>query len=281
MTNLPEKLENDAIPVKERLDKLLVDLGLCDTRSKAQRLIMAGQVLVKEKKVDKAGTVVKCLPSDIRVIEELPYVSRGGFKIEKALKVFSLNPQGFTCLDLGASTGGFTDCLLKNGAVKVYAVDVGTNQLDWSLRNDDRVVVLEKTNAKALTTEVVTDAINLVSIDVSFISIKKVLPPVKQFLRADALVVGLIKPQFEYKDYITDNTRFDGVVKDRQHHDTILKGVLSDLTAEGWFIQGLDSSPIKGPKGNIEFLVLLSLSESNALSPEGILLRVKQCLDSL
>lgn len=272
MTDLPETPNNTSQPIKERLDKLLVDLGLCDTRSKAQRLIMAGQVLVKEQKIDKAGTVVKCLPSEVRVLEDLPYVSRGGFKIEKALKAFDITPEGSICLDLGASTGGFTDCLLKHGASKVYAVDVGTNQLDWSLRSNDRVVVLEKTNAKALTKVLVPDEIDLVSIDVSFISLKKVLPPVKEFLKDTGYVVGLIKPQFEFKDYFPDDSKFDGVVKDSKQREVIVRGVLNDLISGGWFIHGLDVSPIKGPKGNVEFLVLLSQNPEGSITPENAMI---------
>jgi 23S rRNA (cytidine1920-2'-O)/16S rRNA (cytidine1409-2'-O)-methyltransferase len=241
---------------KERLDKLLVDRGLCTSRAQAQALIMDGKVRVDNAVITKPGTPVSINADNIEVSGLQPYVSRGGFKLEKALQVFQIDPKGKICIDVGASTGGFTDCLLQNGAEKVIAVDVGYGQLDWKLRNDPRVQVLEKTNIRELTPEQLEATPSLGVVDTSFISLKKVLPPLAGLLQPEATIMALLKPQFEHKDYLLD-TSFKGVVKGQEQHQTILEGVLNDLLSllSDWQLVGLDFSPITGPKGNIEFLL--------------------------
>lgn len=241
---------------KERLDKLLVDRGLCNSRAQAQALIMDGKVKVDGVAITKPGTLVPMGITHIEVSGIQPYVSRGGFKLEKALQVFEISPRDKICMDVGASTGGFTDCLLQQGASKVIAVDVGYGQLDWKLRNDPRVQVLEKTNIRELTPEQLTAVPSLGVVDTSFISLKKVLPPLATLLTNEADMIALLKPQFEHKDYLNDSS-FKGVVKGEESHQRILEGVLSDLQAllPAWQLAGLDFSPITGPKGNIEFLL--------------------------
>ncbi len=244
---------------KERLDKLLVDQGLCDTRSRAQGLILSGNVLVNDRMVDKPGTL--CKASDaIRLKERLKYVSRGGLKLEKALNIFSIPVSGRVCLDVGASTGGFTDCMLQAGAALVYAVDVGYGQIDWKLREDPRFLVLEKTHILELPLEFLNPPPTLGTIDVSFISLKKVIPKVLDCLslagpkeRAD--LVALVKPQFEFKDYCSDRS-FKGVVTHPQQHEAILSGLITDLLPlmPSWTLSEMTESPIQGPKGNREFI---------------------------
>ena len=253
---------------KIRLDLLLVEKDLCDSRAKAQGLILAGKVLVNGQRVDKAGTLVS-ETAEIAVSEGLKYVSRGGLKLEKALEVFQVNPSGVTCLDIGAATGGFTDCLLQNGAAKVYAVDVGYGQLAWKLREDPRVVVMEKTNVRLLSASMLADKLDLIVCDASFISLKKTLPVVAQsgFLSEKPQIIALLKPQFEHKDYV-DDPGFKGVVREAVHHKAIITGVLGSLQAAmpGWGLFGLDYSPITGPEGNIEFLIWLKRTENEAIT---------------
>ncbi len=241
---------------KERLDKLLVDRGLCESRAQAQALIVDGKVSLKGQPLTKPGTQLPADVSGLAVAVAMPYVSRGGMKLEKALDGFGLDPAGWVCLDIGAATGGFTDCLLQRGAAKVYAVDVGYGQLEWKLRQDPRVVVMEKTNARQLTPAHVSDQPRLAVLDVSFISLKKVLPPISPLLAEQAHIVALLKPQFEYKDYVADKG-FKGVVHGREKHQAVVAGVLGDLAAllPDWQWVGLDFSPITGPKGNIEYLL--------------------------
>lgn len=241
---------------KIRLDKLIHDLGLCDSRAQAQALIMAGKVRVNGETVTKPGSMFSEDRSAIELTEQLPYVSRGGLKLAKALQVFPISVSGRICIDVGASTGGFTDCLLQNGAGRVIAVDVGYGQLDWKLRSDDRVQVLEKTNIRALQPEQLSARPSLGVVDTSFISLKKVLPPLAGLLTPDAEIMALLKPQFEYKDYMNE-AGFKGVVHGAERHERILAGVLSDLAGllPDWQLCGLDFSPITGPKGNIEFLL--------------------------
>ncbi len=246
---------------KERLDKVLTDQGLCDSRSQAQGLILAGKVLVNEQKTDKPGTLIDPEKAKIRLLDSLPYVSRGGLKLEKALASFQISAQDRVCIDIGASTGGFTDCLLQRGAAKVYAVDVGYGQLDWKLRQDPRVVCLEKTNARSLTTALVPDPPSLAVTDVSFISLKKVLPVLpglmdRVTLTQPAEILALLKPQFEYKDYVEDAS-FKGVVRGESIHCQIIRGVLKDLAIllPGFVLNSLSFSPVTGPKGNIEYLL--------------------------
>lgn len=244
---------------KTRLDNLLVERGLCDTRSQAQGLILAGKVRVNGQRVDKAGTPIAA-DAEVTLTEKQKFVSRGGLKLEKALDVFQINPSGLVCLDIGAATGGFTDCLLQRGAEKVYAVDVGHGQLDWKLRNDPRVVVMEKTNIRHLSASSLADKINLVVCDASFISLKKTLPPTLPFFTDSPIpqIIALLKPQFEYKDYIQDSN-FTGVVNGEDRHEAIILGLLEDLLPQlpGWSLHGLNHSPITGPEGNIEYLLWL------------------------
>jgi 23S rRNA (cytidine1920-2'-O)/16S rRNA (cytidine1409-2'-O)-methyltransferase len=251
---------NGTAVVKERLDKLLMDRGLCESRSQAQALIMDGKVQVRGQAVNKPGTLIPLDEPDIRLTGLQKFVSRGGLKLEKALQVFAVDVKDRICIDVGASTGGFTDCLLQHGAAHVVAVDVGYGQLDWKLRQDDRVTVLEKTNIRTLTAKQLQQQPSLGVVDTSFISLKKVLPPLSALLAAGdgctTEIIALLKPQFEYKDYVKD-PGFKGVVRGQEHHHAIIAGVLSDLHAllPGWSLVGLDFSPITGPKGNIEFLL--------------------------
>ncbi len=248
---------------RERLDKLLVERGIVRSRERAKALIMAGKVLVNGKVIDKAGTSVP-IDSNIELKgEDIPYVSRGGLKLETAIKEFGLDVTGFTCLDVGASTGGFTDCLLKHGAKKVYAVDVGRGQLDWKLRNDERVISIEEFNARYLTEKEVPEKVNLITIDVSFISLEKILPVVKKFLKPGGRIVALIKPQFELSKKEVDKGK--GVIRSPELHKKAINKILSFSRKIGLFPKKLTLSRPKGPKGNREFLVLLSQNESEDL----------------
>ncbi|MCZ8512833.1 TlyA family RNA methyltransferase [Paenibacillus filicis] len=243
---------------KERLDVLLVEQGFFETREKAKAALMAGLVLVDDEPVDKAGTKIP-RTSRIQVKGALhPYVSRGGLKLEKALHEFGIDMNGVTMLDIGASTGGFTDCALQNGAAYVYAVDVGYNQLDWSLRSDARVCVMERTNFRYMQPgDLPGPAPTFASIDVSFISLKLILPPLMALLAAPGRVVALVKPQFEAGREKVPKT---GVVKEPEVHREVLTQVLTFAAETGYTIEGLTHSPIKGGEGNIEFLAYLSLS---------------------
>ena len=239
--------------MKKRVDLLLVDQGLAESREKAKRLIMAGKVYQGTQRLDKASIL---LPEDAMLTvqgEAIPFVSRGGLKLEKALNVFDfIQPNGLTVLDVGASTGGFTDCLLQHGAEKVYAIDVGYGQLDWRLRNDPRVIVLERVNARMLTVDLVEPADGMV-MDVSFISITKVLPAVFQCLKEQAFVITLIKPQFEAGRELVGKK---GVVRDAAVHQQVIQQIISFFDGyPQWCIVGLDYSPIRGPEGNVEFLL--------------------------
>lgn len=236
---------------KIRLDQLVFDLGLTESRERAKTTIMSGLVYVNGQKADKPGMQVA---PDAKVEvrgDALPYVSRGGFKLEKALNVFPVDPSGLVCIDCGASTGGFTDVLLKNGAAKVYAVDVGYGQLAWSLRNDARVISMERTNVRYITSEQIPEPLDLAVMDLSFISVKLILPAVYPLLKDDAAVVCLIKPQFEAG---RDEVGKKGVVRDKQVHLSVLQSFLDFVPTAGFTAMGLDYSPIKGPEGNIEYL---------------------------
>ena len=239
---------------KTRLDVLLTERGLAESRQKAQAVIMAGHVFVAGQRVDKPGTaVLSDAPIEVRG-HTLPYVSRGGLKLEKAMKCFPLTPNGKVCMDIGASTGGFTDCMLQNGAVKVYSVDVGHGQLAWKLRNDPRVVCMEKTNIRYVTPEDINDKIELVSIDVSFISLTKVLVPVKKLMAEDGQIVCLIKPQFEAG---REKVGKKGVVREKSTHLEVINMVIDFAVKAGFEVLNLEFSPIKGPEGNIEYLLHL------------------------
>ena len=240
--------------MKERLDVLLVKRNLADSREKAKAIIMSGNVYVDGQKEDKAGSN---FPAEA-VIEvrgnTLKYVSRGGLKLEKAMENFDVTLAGKICMDVGSSTGGFTDCMLQNGAVRVYAVDVGHGQLAWKLRNDERVVCMEKTNIRYVTPEDVADKINFSSIDVSFISLTKVLGPVKELLADDGQIVCLIKPQFEAG---REKVGKHGVVRDSAVHLEVIEKVIDFAISIGFEVLNLEFSPVKGPEGNIEYLLHL------------------------
>ena len=236
---------------KLRLDQLVYDLGYTESRERAKTTIMSGLVFVNGQRADKPGMQVA---PDAKVElhgDALPFVSRGGFKLDKALKVFPIDPAGKTCIDCGASTGGFTDVLLQHGAAKVYAVDVGYGQLAWKLRTDERVVNLERTNLRYVTSEQIPELMDLAVMDVSFISIKLVLPAVKRLLKPDADIVCLIKPQFEAG---REEVGKKGVVRDSAVHKHVIHGILDFAPELGLSILGLDFSPIKGPEGNIEYI---------------------------
>lgn len=240
--------------MKERLDILLVNRGYAASREKAKAVIMSGIVYVDGQKEDKAGAMFPDT-ADIQVRgTALKYVSRGGLKLEKAVDVFGVELEGKVCMDVGASTGGFTDCMLQNGAVRVYAVDVGHGQLDWKLRNDERVVCMEKTNIRYVTRRQVPEPVSFVSIDVSFISLSKVLGPVKGLLKEDAQLVCLIKPQFEAG---REKVGKKGVVRDRGTHLEVIRAVTGFAVEAGFRVLNLDYSPIRGPEGNIEYLLYL------------------------
>lgn len=251
--------------MKKRLDVELVDRGLVQSRERAKVVIMEGLVYVNGQKSDKAGTPVK---EDDRIEvrgETLRYVSRGGKKLEKAMQVFPVVLEGCTCMDIGASTGGFTDCMLQNGAVKVYAVDVGYGQLAWSLRTDERVVNLERTNIRYITEEQVPQPVDFISVDVSFISLTLVLPVAHRLLKDGAQMVCLVKPQFEAGK---DKVGKKGVVRDPQIHREVIRKVIDCAAELGFWVRGLDFSPIKGPEGNIEYLLFLQKPQQGALPPE-------------
>ncbi len=243
---------------KTRLDVLLVERGLQESRQKAQTTIMSGLVFVNNQRVDKPGTAV-ANDAEIEVRGNvLPYVSRGGLKLEKAMKSFGLTLTGMTCADIGASTGGFTDCMLQNGAVKVYAVDVGYGQLDWKLRNDPRVVCMERTNARYLTHEQIPDELDFASIDVSFISLRLILPAVNGLLREGGHVACLVKPQFEAG---REKVGKKGVVRDASVHHEVLENFLIHAKESGFTVLDITYSPIRGPEGNIEYLGYLEKGE--------------------
>ena len=242
---------------KIRLDQRVFDLGEAESREKAKALVMAGVVYVDGQKQTKRGTAV----GEDAVIEvrggKLPFVSRGGLKLQKALDVFAIDPAGFVCVDCGASTGGFTDCLLQRGARHVYAVDVGYGQLAWSLRTDERVTVMERTNARSLTPEMFPERMDLAVMDMSFISLRLVLPAVRSLLTGAGQVVCLVKPQFEAG---REKVGKKGVVRDPAVHREVLESFVEDLAPMGFSLAGLDYSPVRGPEGNIEYLAWLKTS---------------------
>ena len=239
---------------KERLDVLLVKRGLAESREKAKAIIMTGNVFVEEQREDKAGST---FAEDVQIrIKGTPmkYVSRGGYKLEKAMELWHVPLQDKLCMDVGSSTGGFTDCMLQNGAVKVYAIDVGTNQLAWKLRQDERVVSMEKTNIRYVTPEDIADPIDFSSIDVAFISLTKVLIPVWNLLKNGGRVVCLVKPQFEAG---REKVGKKGVVRDKKVHEEVVCHIMTYALSMGFEILGLSYSPIKGPEGNIEYLLYI------------------------
>ncbi|MBE6015966.1 MAG: TlyA family RNA methyltransferase [Lachnospiraceae bacterium] len=249
--------------MKERLDVLLVSRGLAPSREKAKTVIMAGDVFVNGQREDKAGTMFDTdVPIEVKG-PALKYVSRGGLKLEKAMENFAVDPADKICMDIGSSTGGFTDCMLQNGAVKVYAVDVGHGQLAWKLRNDPRVVVMEKTNIRYVTPEDIDDTIDFFSVDVSFISLSKVLLPVKNLLTPKGEGVCLIKPQFEAG---REKVGKKGVVRDPEVHKEVIETVIDYVTSIGYSVKDLDYSPVKGPEGNIEYLIHIASDDTGEVA---------------
>lgn len=248
--------------MKKRLDVLLVERGLATSREKAKAMIMAGEVLVDNEREDKAGSM---FPEEVEIVlkgKPLPYVSRGGLKLEKAMKNFDLTLDGKVCMDVGASTGGFTDCMLQNGAVKVYAVDVGYGQLAWSLRTDERVVNMERANIRYVTPEDLAEPIEFFSVDVSFISLHHIFPVAQRITTPDAMGVCLVKPQFEAgREKVGKN----GVVRDPAVHREVLHNAMSYAAENGFVVRGLDYSPVKGPEGNIEYLMFVQKSDQPAV----------------
>ena len=251
--------------IKKRLDVLLVEQGYADSRTKAQAIIMSGQVYVDGQKADKPGTSYEEHVSVEVRGAACPYVSRGGLKLEKALRDFGVKPEGYVCSDSGASTGGFTDCLLQQGARKVFAIDVGYGQLDWKIRSDPRVVVMERTNVRYVTPEQLGEPLDLSVVDVSFISLRIVLPVIRTFLKPTGQVVCLIKPQFEAGK---DKVGKKGVVREPETHKEVLDNFVALTQEIGFKILGLTFSPVKGPEGNIEFLAHLSLDEVDGIEPD-------------
>ena len=245
--------------MKERLDTLLVRQGYYESREKAKRAIMAGIVFVNGQKSDKAGNMVD-VEAEIFVKENIcPYVSRGGLKLEKSITYFDLNLTDNICMDIGASTGGFTDCMLQNGASKVYAIDVGYGQLDWKLRNDPRVINMEKCNVRYLDTDTIEEEIDFISIDVSFISLKLIFPVAAKVLADSGEIVCLVKPQFEAgKDQVGKK----GIVRDKKVHLEVIQNVINYAAENGLYPKGLTFSPVTGAKGNIEYLLSLSKKEN-------------------
>ena len=249
--------------MKERLDVLLVERELAPSREKAKAVIMSGDVFVNGQREDKAGAVFDPEKVNIEVkADKLKYVSRGGLKLEKAMSVFDINLEGMTCMDIGASTGGFTDCMLQNGAKKVFAIDVGHGQLAWSLRNDERVVCMEKTNFRYTKPEDIGETVDFASVDVSFISLTKILEPAVNIIRDGARMVCLIKPQFEAG---REEVGKKGVVRDKKVHESVIEKIVDYVPTIGFNILGLDYSPVKGPEGNIEYLLYI---EKNSVSSQ-------------
>ncbi len=245
--------------MKERLDVLLVRRGLAESREKAKAVIMSGSVYVNGQKEDKAGTMFDVEKARLEVRgNTLKYVSRGGLKLEKAVEQFQVELGGKVCMDIGASTGGFTDCMLQNGAAKVYAVDVGHGQLAWKLRNDERVICMEKTNFRYMVREVIAEELDFASVDVSFISLDKILGPAYNLLKPNAQMVCLIKPQFEAG---REKVGKKGVVREPAVHKEVIEAVLVFTLTKGFGLLHLDFSPIRGPEGNIEYLMHLVKKE--------------------
>lgn len=251
--------------MKQRLDLLLTEKNFFDSRARAQAMIMAGKILVDGRKIDKSGTLV-AVDAEIRVLgEEMPFVSRGGLKLQKALDAFRINMSGLIAADVGASTGGFTDCMLQHGAAKVYAIDVGYGQLAWKLRQDGRVVNMERTNIRNVTRENFSDELDFASIDVAFISLEKVLPVIFDVLKPSAEVVALIKPQFEAG---RENVGKHGVVRDKNVHAQVIERILNFAAEGGFGVEGLTFSPVKGPEGNIEYLAHLVKNSPSTFAAE-------------
>lgn len=250
--------------MKERLDVLLVKRGLAPSREKAKAIIMTGNVFVEGEREDKAG---QTFPDTVDIVvkgKKMKYVSRGGYKLEQAMKNFPISLEHLICMDVGSSTGGFTDCMLQNGAKRVYAIDVGTNQLAWTLRQDERVISMEKTNIRYVVPEDIGEAVDFVSIDVAFISLTKVLPAVMELMKEGAEMVCLIKPQFEAG---REKVGKKGVVREKSTHMEVIEHIVAFAKEMGFSVLGLTHSPIRGPEGNIEYLLYLR-KPSESETPE-------------
>lgn len=260
--------------MKERLDVLLVKRNLAPSREKAKAIIMSGNVFVDGQREDKAGTT---FPEEVQIEVKghtLPYVSRGGLKLEKAIHNFDVTVDGKVCTDVGSSTGGFTDCMLQNGARKVFAIDVGRGQLDWKLRQDNRVVCMEKTNIRYVTPEDIGEPVDFSSIDVSFISLTKVLLPIRNYLTENGQIVALIKPQFEAG---REKVGKKGVVREKSTHIEVITKVIDYAMSIGFAVLNLEFSPIKGPEGNIEYLVHLEKCDTNDRIAENV--KIEETVD--
>lgn len=256
---MTQKLNKNIKIKKVRLDCLIFEKGLVVSRQRAKALIMAGKVLVNNVPKDKPGTLT---PEDANIIvkkDDNPFVSRGGLKLEKALKSIPVLVKDLTCIDIGASTGGFTDCLLQNGAAKVYAVDVGYGQFDWSLRQDDRVVVIERTNIRHMPYEVINEKVDIIVADTSFISLKTVIPSAEKFMKDNTLILALIKPQFEAGK---GNIGKGGVVKDPEIRKKVIEDIKNFFKERGYRVNQVVPSPISGPKGNKEYIISLTFKEN-------------------
>ena len=251
---------------KKRLDTVVVDLGFAETRSKASAIIMSGEIFVNGQKETKSGYAVKETDKIEFKGKKMPFVSRGGYKLEKAMKSFDISLNDCICMDIGASTGGFTDCMLQCGASKVYSIDVGYGQLAWKLRTDERVVNLERTNFRYVTREQVPDEVDFASVDVSFISLKLILPVMHTLLKDGGHSVCLIKPQFEAGK---ENIGKKGVVRDKSVHEDVVANITSFAAKNGFKVLGVDFSPIKGPEGNIEYLMYIEKCENGEMLWEG------------
>ncbi|WFD09047.1 TlyA family RNA methyltransferase [Tepidibacter hydrothermalis] len=261
--------------MKKRIDILLVENGHFESRERAKKSLMAGLVFVDGQRCDKAGTLVK---EDCKITVKgklIPYVSRGGLKLEKSIKNFDVDVKGKVCLDIGSSTGGFTDCMLQNGAIKVFSIDVGYGQLAWKLRQDDRVVCMERTNIRHVEVEDLGEYADFSSIDVSFISLRLVIPKAKELLKENGEIIALIKPQFEAG---REKVGKKGVVRDKQTHIDVIKRITEFVYKNGFDILNLDYSPVKGPEGNIEYLLHIrknnDLNEKNELNYDETILKV-------
>ena len=263
--------------MKERLDLLLVNRGLAPSREKAKTMIMEGNVFVENEREDKAGSMFDTEAKIEIKGNTLKYVSRGGLKLEKAMQCFPLTPNGKVCMDIGASTGGFTDCMLQNGAVKVYAVDVGYGQLAWKLRTDERVVNMERTNIRSVTPDQLGEPIEFFSVDVSFISLHHIFPVAQAITTPDAMGVCLVKPQFEAgREKVGKN----GVVRDPATHCEVLHNAMGYAAANGFAVRGLDFSPVKGPEGNIEYLMFVQKSDEPAVLDDSVAKQVVEASHS-
>ena len=264
--------------MKERIDTLLVDQGFFKSRERAKVALMEGIVFIGDERIDKAGTKVD-VDSVITVTgDDCPYVRRGGYKLEKAISAFDIDLKDDVCVDIGASTGGFTDCMLQNGASKVYAIDVGYGQLDWKLRNDPRVVNIEKCNVRYLEPEQVPEQVDFISVDVSFISLSLIFPVMKKLLKEDGRAVCLIKPQFEAgREEVTAGK---GVIKDPKVHERVIQKTIDSAAENGLYMHGLSFSPVKGAKGNIEYLISLEKLENVGYNAACVLNLIQEQVDS-